>query len=162
MKEKNITSLFHVTRCIVTDIFTYMAWYKNNVVPKREMQKVYRQSDFMFDLLVCYQGGEKVSQKKTLNPFDHTRTALENDRSIDREEHATISTPDLLALVQLGKICENVCATIESWSILPLPSQWTAFSFKSSFDQERMFLSWKITHIVAHFRISGRHSACEF
>ncbi|KYM95458.1 Netrin-A [Cyphomyrmex costatus] len=68
--------------------------------------------------IICYQGGEKVEQKKTPELLDHTRTALENDRSIDREEHATISTPDLLALVQLGEICENVCATIGSEPIL--------------------------------------------
>jgi len=41
------------------------------------------------------------------------------DRSIGR--NTMISTPDLLALVQLGEICENVCATIGSWPILPLP-----------------------------------------
>lgn len=46
--------------------------------------------------------------KKAAEPLDHTRAALANDRSIDRREHATILARDLLALVQLGEICENV------------------------------------------------------
>lgn len=92
-------------------------------------------------------------QKKISELLDHTRTALENDRSIDREEHATISTPDLLALVQLGEICENVCATIGSGPIPLLPPPRTAFSFKSSFNQERVFVSRKITSLPT----SGYH-----
>lgn len=65
-----------------------------------------------FSLLPGWREG--WSKKKTPESLDHTRTALKSDRSIDREEHATISTLDLLALVQLGEICENVCATIGS------------------------------------------------
>ncbi|KYN42785.1 Netrin-A [Trachymyrmex septentrionalis] len=78
--------------------------------------------------------------------LDHTRTALENDRSIDREEHAMISTLDLLALVQLGEICENVCATIGSGSILCF----------------RRRTSVRVTkdYIVTRLRVSRRYNAC--
>lgn len=100
----------------ITDIFTYTPRYKNAqcCLTRKRLQKVYRQADFTFGLSACYQGGKKVDQKKTPESLDHTHTALKSDRSIDREEHATISTLDLLALVQLGEICENVCATIGS------------------------------------------------
>ncbi|KYM79792.1 Netrin-A [Atta colombica] len=84
--------------------------------------------------------------KKTLELLDHTRTALENDRSIDREEHATISTLDLLALVQLGEICKNVCATIGSRPILCFHSRTSVRVTKD--------------YIVTRLRVSRRHNAC--
>jgi len=99
-----------------------------------------------FSLLPGWREGRA---KKTLELLDHTRTALENDRSIDREKHATISTLDLLALVQLGEICKNVCATIGSRPILCFHRSRMAFSFKSSFNQERVFVSRKITSLPA-------------
>ncbi|KYN28825.1 Netrin-A [Trachymyrmex cornetzi] len=88
----------------------------------------------------------RSSKKKTPELLDHTRTALENDRSIDREEHAMISTLDLLALVQLGEICENVCATIGSGPILCF----------------RRRTSVRVTkdYIVTRLRVSRRHNAC--
>ncbi|EGI68131.1 Netrin-A [Acromyrmex echinatior] len=103
--------------------------------------------------IICYQGGE---QKKTPELLDHTRTALENDQSIDREEHATISTLDLLTLVQLGEICENVCATIGSGPIL---------CFRR---HGRLLVSNRVSrtsvrvtkdYIVTCLRVSRRHNA---
>lgn len=121
MQEKSIASLQTSTRFIVIGIFACTPRYKNaqRCLTGKRVQKVSRQADFtsrsIFQLAtrVARRSG-KIKKKETPEPLDHTRTALENDRSIDREEHATISTPDLLALVQLGEICENVCATIGS------------------------------------------------
>lgn len=72
---------------------------------------------------------EEIDSKNIPEPFDHTRTALENDRSIDREKHAEISTRDLLALVQLGEICKNVCKH-RTIAHPPFPSWWAVVSIR--------------------------------
>ncbi|EZA51122.1 Netrin-1 [Ooceraea biroi] len=71
----------------------------------------YQQSRSHIAPCIRWQGSRP---KKISEPCDHTRAPLENDRSIDRQKHATISTPDLFAFVQLGEICENVFASTGS------------------------------------------------
>jgi len=77
------------------------------LLARKRARGVY-QVDFAIDLPACYQRerekerervrlAEKSAKKYAPEPRDHTRAALKNDRSIDRQEHAVISMHDLLS-----------------------------------------------------------------
>lgn len=123
---------------IIVDTFTYMIKKMQRLFGfGKSAKRIYRYVDFAIS-----QPAIRVARRLTKKGVGAVRPhpcCLENDRSIDREEHATISARDLLALVQLGEICENACANIGTpGSSVPAASvrpMGVLFSFESNFNQ---------------------------
>ena len=116
---------------------------------KENAKSLSRQDDFTFDLLVLLPGWREGRAKKNTGaarPHPYCSREWSIDRSGGTRDDLDTGSPRACPIRRnlRKRVCDH---RIGIYPLLP-PSR-TAFSFKSSFNQERVFVSRKITSLPA-------------
>lgn len=135
----------------ITGIFAYAPRYKNaqSCLTGKRVQKVYRQADFTFDLLatrMARRSDKKKEDAGVARPHPYCPREWWIDRSGGTRDDLNAGSPRACPIRRnlRKRVCDH---RIGAHPLLPPPR--IAFSFKSSFNQERVFVSREITSLPA-------------